>query len=115
MATAENGTYAVAQIRDVTIGDAQQLVAIYNHYILNSIATFEEEPISSSEMQTRIRKVLDANFPWIVVTDASSRILGYAYACEFKTRRAYRFTLESSVYLDNNIVGQFKGVGSLLY
>ena len=98
-------------IRKVTLEDAGEISEIYNHYILNSIATFETIAIGVEEMQNRIRLV-QQNFPWLVF-ESDGEILGYAYATEWRARRAYKRTVESTVYLRQDAFN--KGIGTKLY
>jgi phosphinothricin acetyltransferase len=93
-------------------GDAGAVAAIYNHYITETIVTFEEEAITASEMETRMRAVQSASLPWLVA-ELSDGVVGYAYASKWKTRSAYRFSTEVTVYLDHRRVGG--GIGSSLY
>ncbi|PRC92956.1 arsinothricin resistance N-acetyltransferase ArsN1 family B [Solimicrobium silvestre] len=98
-------------VRSVTIADAGALCVIYNHYVLHSTISFEEEPISEDEMAQRIVGVT-VSFPWLVA-ELNGRILGYAYASKWRVRHAYRFAVESSIYLGSDVAA--KGIGSLLY
>ncbi len=98
-------------IRSVKPNDAGEICGIYNHYVKNTIVTFEEDPVSPQEMRKRISKIL-RDFPWIVLID-DRRIAGYAYASEWKSRSAYRFAVESTVYVHPDRVGQ--GMGTRLY
>ncbi len=98
-------------LRLVTTADAAAIAAIYNHYVVNTIVTFEEEPISAAEMARRIEEVLESS-PWFVCTE-NDRILGYAYAGKWKSRCAYRYSVESTVYLDKDATG--RGIGTQLY
>jgi L-amino acid N-acyltransferase YncA len=93
-------------------GDAAAIAEIYNHYVLTSVITFEEEAVAAEEMARRIAGVQEVGLPWIVAEDAG-RVVGYAYAGPWKTRSAYRFTVESTVYLAKDCVG--RGLGSALY
>ena len=95
-------------IRPATANDADSIARIYNHYILNTIITFEEQTVSASEIAGRIAEVAAASLPWLVA-EHGGRIVGYAYASKWKGRCAYRFTVESSVYLDANSVGNGYG------
>ena len=99
-------------IRPATASDADSIARIYNHYILNTFITFEEQTVSASEIAGRIAEVASASLPWLVA-EHGGRIVGYAYASKWKGRCAYRFTVESSVYLDANSVGN--GYGTRLY
>ncbi|PHQ57526.1 MAG: phosphinothricin acetyltransferase [Lutibacter sp.] len=98
-------------IRSVKLEDAFKICEIYNHYVLNSVVTFEETPVEEGEMRKKI-KALSSKLPWIVYEDGD-QILGFAYASEWKSRSAYKHTTESTVYLKQ---GQSnKGLGSILY
>ncbi len=99
-------------IRSVTKQDAQAIVDIYNHYVKNTVITFEEECIDSNKMLERIEKVTDLNLPWLVIEE-NNRLLGYAYATPWKARSAYRYSVEATVYLASTEQG--KGLGTQLY
>ena len=99
-------------IRNVTQNDASQLTEIYNYYIKNTVITFEKSEINEQEMANRISENLSENLPWIVFEEDSD-LLGYAYASKWKSRCSYRFSVEVTVYLHNEIKG--KGFGSQLY
>lgn len=99
-------------IRPAAASDAQAIVSIYNHYIVNSTITFEEQPISAAQMAERMADVASASLPWLVA-EQSGQVVGYAYASKWKPRSAYRFSVESSVYLHADAVGQ--GWGTKLY
>lgn len=99
-------------IRNVKFEDAQRIADIYNPYILNTVITFEESPVSAADIQQRIEKVTGQGFPWIVL-ETDEVLIGYAYAGTWRTRAAYRFTVETTIYLDGKFKG--KGYGRLLY
>ena len=99
-------------IRDATDGDAPAIAAIYNYYVLNTIITFEEQAVSDQEMAQRITGVYAASLPWFV-WEEDGRVLGYAYAGKWKPRTAFRYCVESSIYLDKNATG--RGLGRKLY
>lgn len=98
-------------IRFVSVDDAEGVCGIYNHYIENSIATFEEESVTVSEMQDRIEDA-SAEQPWFVY-DHGEGLAGFAYASPWKSRCAYRFSLETTVYLSPDHLGL--GIGTDLY
>ncbi|WP_424962523.1 N-acetyltransferase family protein [Ekhidna sp.] len=100
-------------IRHATPKDAKAIVDIYNHYILHSHSTFEIDPIKADEMEQRINRVqVELNLPWLVMEE-EKKILGYAYATQWKLRVAYAKTVESSIYLHKDQGG--KGYGLPLY
>lgn len=98
-------------IREVTIEDATEICDIYNYYIENTIITFEEKLITVEEMQSRIREVTQF-LPWFVF-EKDNKILGYCYTAKWKTRSAYRFAVEITVYLKSGQQGH--GLGSFLF
>lgn len=90
--------------------DAEALLGIYSHYVENTAVTFEVETPSIEEFQERIRNTRKA-FPYYVA-QKDGKILGYAYASKFRTRAAYGWNSEFSVYVDKN--AHRMGIGSLL-
>jgi phosphinothricin acetyltransferase len=99
-------------IRSASSSDADAIAQIYNHYILNAIATFEEEAIAPSVMAERMAEVQKSGLPWLVL-EQEGQVLGYAYASKWKDRSAYRFAAVCSVYLAPGQAGQ--GYGTQLY
>jgi phosphinothricin acetyltransferase len=99
-------------IRPATAADAAAIAAIYNHYVADTIVTFEEEAVPASEMARRMGELAAAGLPWLVAT-AGDRVLGYAYANKWRVRRSYRFSVETTVYLDHTATG--RGLGAELY
>ncbi|HWA27119.1 MAG TPA: arsinothricin resistance N-acetyltransferase ArsN1 family B [Lacunisphaera sp.] len=99
-------------IRSATTADAATIARIYNHYVTNTIVTFEEEAVSGREIANRIAEVQTAGRPWIA-WEENCRVLGYAYANSWKSRCAYRFALETTIYLDKDATG--RGGGTQLY
>jgi phosphinothricin acetyltransferase len=97
-------------IRPVTLNDATSVCGIYNYYIENTGATFEEEPVPVSAMEGRINAVT-AKYPWLVYEEAGE-VLGYAYIHAWHERSAYRFTVEDSIYLKRGNTG--RGMGKAL-
>jgi phosphinothricin acetyltransferase len=100
-------------IRDAREGDAAAIAAIYNPYIADSTISFEEVPVSIDDMRGRIAAVQDGGLPWLVLEAADGGIAGYAYATRWRVRHAYRFSVETSVYLARG--SERKGYGTALY
>lgn len=98
-------------IRPVRIEDAGEIVNIYNYYITNSIATFEEIELTEDEMRGKIISITES-FPWLLYEE-EGRVVGYAYASKWRARSAYRYSTESSVYIRNG--HNSRGIGSALY
>ena len=99
-------------IRAAKVEDADAIAAIYNHYVLETIVTFEEDPVAPVEMARRIAEVQAAALPWLVAEEAG-RVTGYAYATPWRSRIGYRFSVEVTVYTAPGQAG--RGVGSRLY
>jgi L-amino acid N-acyltransferase YncA len=78
--------------------DAPAIASIYNHYILTTTISFEETAINADEITQRMASVRTAGLPYLVAED-NGTIIGYAYATPWRARRAYRSSVETSVYL----------------
>jgi L-amino acid N-acyltransferase YncA len=100
------------QIRDATSRDIPHMLEIYNHYVLNSTVTFDEDPLTLKEMRAKFAKVQELGYPWLVAASPRGVILGYAYVIPWKPKAAYRFTVENSIYLGPASTG--KGLGKAL-
>jgi hypothetical protein len=98
-------------IRSVLPDDAPRIAEIYNHYIEHTAITFEEQPISFEEAARRLAEITQ-RLPWFVYTE-NGTVSGYCYASPWKSRSAYRFSVESSIYVASASGG--RGVGTLLY
>lgn len=99
-------------MRDVTAADAASICQIYNHYVENSTITFEETPVSPTEMAQRIAEIMADSLPWLV-EEADGRVVGYAHASKWKSRCGYRYAVETTIYLAPSACGT--GIGTKLY
>ena len=98
-----------------TPDDAPAMQAIYAHYVQHSPVTFEEEVPPVDEMRRRIETVLERH-AFFVAEDGEAGgkgVFGYAYAGPYRTRPAYRFTAEVSIYIHHE--RQLQGTGRALY
>ncbi len=98
-------------VRDASDTDMEAVSAIYAHYVLQSVATFEETPPSLDEMHARRRASLDLGLPYLAA-ELAGAVIGFAYAGLYRARPAYRFTVEDSVYIAPDF--RAKGVGRVL-
>jgi phosphinothricin acetyltransferase len=98
-------------IREIRAADAPRIAAIYNHYVRETVVTFEEEPVTDAEMARRIGETA-AGYPWLVWVEGTD-VRAYAYASSWKRRSAYRLTAESTIYAAPDATG--RGIGSRLY
>ena len=99
------------QILTVQDSDLAYVQAIYAHHVLTGTGTFEEVPPSIEQVTTRWRAGRAAGHDWLVATDATG-VLGFGYYGHFRTRSAYDWTVEDSVYVREDVRGQ--GVGKAL-
>ncbi len=100
-------------IREATPTDAAAICDIYNPYIEYTTISFEEQPISVTEMAERIAGTQAQGLPWLVAQAEDGELFGYAYANRWRVRPAYRHSVEASIYLRQATVG--RGLGKQLY
>lgn len=110
-ATGKSAT-GVAVLRDATPDDAHAIGALYGHYVRTSPATFEEQAPDDGEIRARLAAISSAGLPWRVALDSDGALAGYAYAALYRTRTAYRYTVENSVYVAPAAL--CRGIGSAL-
>jgi L-amino acid N-acyltransferase YncA len=103
-------------VRPAKAGDLQAITNIYAHAVIHGTASYEYDPPSLPEMTSRYNALVEAGFPYLVAVleeeGGGGRLVGYAYAGPFRTRPAYRFTVEDSIYVASDSQGQ--GIGQLL-
>jgi phosphinothricin acetyltransferase len=98
-------------IRPAAFTDIPAITRIYGDAVQNGTASFEFDPPSETEMTQRMRALLDGGFPYLAA-EMDGAVIGYAYAGPYRTRPAYRFTVENSIYLDPG--AQRRGIGRAL-
>ena len=98
-------------LREVTIGDADGIAAVYAHHVLNGTASYELEPPSAADTRTKIERISGRGWPFLVAC-GDGELIGYAYAEQLRDRPAYRFTCENSIYVRADMLG--RGVGKTL-
>jgi L-amino acid N-acyltransferase YncA len=99
-------------VRDSKDGDLPAITAIYGHHVSHGFGSFEEVPPDAEELARRRREILAKGLPYLVVSDKAGSLLGYAYASPYRTRSAYRFTVEDSIYVAPQAARH--GIGRLL-
>ena len=99
------------KIRPATFSDIPAITRIYAHAVKHGTASFELAPPDESEMRQRMQAVLGGQFPYLVA-EVDGAVAGYAYASLYRTRPAYRFTVEDSVYVAPDM--QRRGIGIAL-
>ena len=98
-------------LRSVTATDAAALCAIYNPYVLETVISFEQAPVTPADMAARIRDYT-AQYPWWVA-EVDGKVVAYAYATRWRARAAYDGTLESTIYVAQAYTG--RGIAKPLY
>jgi phosphinothricin acetyltransferase len=98
-------------VRPAVEQDIAAVRCIYAHHVLNGTGSFEESAPDVDEMSARFRSVTGRDLPFLVA-EAEGAVRGFAYAAPFRSRSAYRFTVEDSVYVDPDAVG--RGLGRQL-
>lgn len=99
------------EYRVAGVDDAAAIAAIYAPYVRDTIISFETEAPDAAEIAERIRRI-GAHYPWLAAV-SGGQIVGYAYACENRSRLAYRWSVDVAVYLHPS--AQRRGIGSGLY
>jgi phosphinothricin acetyltransferase len=99
------------RIRPSSDADIPAIAAIYAHAVLHGTASFELDPPTEAEMLRRRAAILEGDYPY-VVAERGGVLLGYAYAGAYRTRPAYRSTVEDSIYVSPSAQGQ--GIGRVL-
>jgi L-amino acid N-acyltransferase YncA len=110
-APAEPAPFAFT-LRDAEPRDIPDMREIYNHYVMNSIVTFDEDALTLADMRKKYKIVADLKYPWLVAVSPSGQVLGYAFVTPYRAKAAYRFTVENSIYLGPASTG--KGLGAAL-
>jgi phosphinothricin acetyltransferase len=102
---------AALLVRPSVPTDVAAICNIYAHHVLHGLASFEEIPPDAAELASRRTSVLRHGLPYLVA-EQEGEVVGYCYAAPYRTRSAYRFTIEDSVYIDPARTGQ--GIGGAL-
>lgn len=100
------------EIRAATEADLPDVREIYNHYVKNSMVTFDEDPWTLSEVRARFEQLTRLKLPFIVAVSPAGHVLGWAWVYPWKAKAAYRYTAENSIYLGPAATG--KGLGTAL-
>ena len=98
-------------IRPAAEADVPAIAAIYAAEVRERVNTYEYDVPDAAEMLLRMRAVIAGGFPYLVA-ELDGRVAGYAYASSFRSRAAYQWTVENSVYVAADAQG--RGVGSAL-
>ena len=98
-------------MRPAVPDDLPAMREIYAHHVLHGLASFEEAPPPLDELRRRFEDVRARGLPWLAA-DFGGELIGYGYCAPYRTRSAYRYSLEDSIYVRHGSEG--RGVGSKL-
>jgi L-amino acid N-acyltransferase YncA len=101
----------VVEVRPATPDDLAAIQAIYAHHVLHGLGSFEEIAPSTQEIRKRYEAVAGRGFPYLVA-DLAGTVVGYGYCNVYRTRSAYRYAMEDSVYVRQDMAG--RGVGTAI-
>lgn len=102
-------SYEIRPVRDADVPDIRE---IYNHYVTNSVVTFDEKKWTLAQWREKLAHLQKLGMPVLVAQSASGQILGYALVQPMSSKSAYRFSVENSIYLGQAATG--KGLGRAL-
>lgn len=98
-------------VREARAADMAAVQAIYAPHVVEGFSSFEETPPDAAEMLRRFEEIAAKGFPYLVA-ESGGQVLGYSYANTYRTRSAYRFTVENSIYVRPGLLG--RGIGRAL-
>lgn len=99
-------------LRAAALTDLPDIQEIYNYYVANSTVTFDEDAMTLAEWRDKFGYLNKLGMPFIVAESPAGQLLGYALVSPWKQKKAYRFTVENSIYLGAAATG--KGLGRVL-
>lgn len=99
-------------VTDATEADLPDVLALYRHYVRNSVVTFDEKPPTLTQFRSKFRHLQKLGYPFRIARSPQGTLLGYAYVFPFREKSAFRKTVESSIYLGPAATG--RGLGKVL-
>jgi phosphinothricin acetyltransferase len=90
------------------LSDIPQIHGIYSHYVKNTIVNLDEKVPTLAKMQQSFKNISKAGLPYIVAKDGD-KVVGYCYAAHYRTRLAYRYSVEISIYIHPDYRGKSVG------
>jgi len=99
------------KIEKIKENNLKEALLIYNYYIENSLANFEENKVSLRKFQSDYKKIVNKNLPYLVAK-SNNKIIGLAYLNNYRSKSGYKFAFENSIYVHPNFMN--KGIGNKL-
>lgn len=100
------------RVGDASEADLPDVLALYRHYVRNSVVTFDEKPPTLAQFRSKFRHLQKLGYPFRIARSPQGTLLGYAYVFPFREKSAFRKTVESSIYLGPAATG--RGLGTVL-
>lgn len=100
------------RVGDASEADLPDVLALYRHYVRNSVVTFDEKPPTLAQFRSKFRHLQKLGYPFRIARSPQGTLLGYAYVFPFREKSAFRKTVESSIYLGPAATG--RGLGKVL-
>ena len=101
----------LVKYRNFKISDIEEILEIYNYYILNELNNFEEKPFKYNDFHKLTQLIIKLKLPFIVC-EKNKKIVGFAFLNKFRNKSGYKYSFENSIYLDKNFIK--KGIGNIL-
>jgi L-amino acid N-acyltransferase YncA len=98
-------------VRPATPADLKAVAGIFTHYVLHTVATFEENPPTVADWERRLADLTGRGLPFLVA-ESEGAVAGFAYAAPWRPKPAYRYTVENTIYLAPDATG--RGLGAAL-
>src|SRR5690348_13134521 len=111
--TRRGGQRAMSSIRAATLGDLPRLTEIYKHYVMTTPITFDLEPFTPEQRVSWFEEHTAGRRHQLVVAEEDARVVGFACTGQFRVKRAYDTTVETTIYCAPGATG--RGIGTLLY
>jgi len=99
-------------VRPARAADLPDVRGIYNHYVFNSVVTFDEKPSTHRYWREKFALLTKLKLPFLVAVTPTGQVIGYALVQPWASKTAYRYTVEDSIYLGPGAGG--KGLGTAL-
>ena len=109
----EQAGRAEVDIRPATIDDVPRLTEIYNHYLVHTAITFDLDPVTVAERREWFGQFAETGRHQLLVATGADGVVGYAGSHQFRTKKAYDTTVETTIYCAPGALG--RGIGGTLY
>jgi phosphinothricin acetyltransferase len=106
-------TTAAITLRPARETDLPRLTEIYNHYVINTPITFDLDPVTVDQRRPWLAQFAESGPHRLLVAEDAGLVIAYAGSHQFRTKKAYDTTVETTIYCAHDHTG--RGVGPALY